>query len=248
MAGKKHNGMYVKALLLAFKCWKSFAIDIWEDVWGALYLFQVVLTLEAEKFIWNLMLGNLHVQNMPNNVTGESASKRENLQGIARASLCAAPGMEGLPVLIGLFWGAFVQWNITQILSFAVVTYFGVYLLHWTACVAQFLCCGRTLKYINDSCSSSCKYRSLYFYVWGWNNCEAYFRVSWALVNFHMRTWAGRRKISLSRREEIQNFKQQLRGRVRKGTRFKIYVFQTVNFSVPVGRCTSLGHQPEQYF
>lgn len=35
------------------------------------------------------------------------------------------------------------------------LTCFAVYLLHWTACVAQFLCCGRALKCINDCCSSS---------------------------------------------------------------------------------------------
>lgn len=93
------------------------------------------------------------------------------------------PRCEEHPVLIGLIWRLLCNADSIKTplrcLGFAVVTCFAVYLLHWTACVAQFLCCGRTLKCINDCCSSSCRYRSLYFYMWGWNNCEAYFRVSW---------------------------------------------------------------------
>lgn len=192
----------MKASLLAFICWKWLASDSWEDIQSGLYLSQVVLTLEAEKFIWNLILGSQHVQNMPSDVTGQCQQEGASGGGCQGRPSVLLPGWKGCPVLGGLFWGAFAQCcfrqNITRMSRLCCHCH-----------VLLFTCCTGQLVWLNFCAAEEHwnilmlqlkQIKSMYLYMGGWSHCEAYFRVFWVLVDFHMRTWAGRRKISLSRR------------------------------------------------
>lgn len=176
-------------------------------------------------------------------------------RGLPGPSLCPAPSMEGLPcsrwaLLRSLCAMLFPSQHNSEVSALLSLTRFAVYLLHWTACVAQFSCCGRAPKYINDCCSSS---RS--------SPCTCTFEdgatvksISGSPELLSNSLWGheleGERFLYLGKkkyRKRRISCSDCMRG-LRKGAGFKIYVFQAVNFSVPVGWCTSLGHQLEQYF
>lgn len=153
----KHNHMYMKASLLSFKNQKCLATDSWENVQSGLCLPQVVLTLEAEKFMWNLILRRLHVQNMPSNITGQSGSGREHLHGTVRAVPvswgCSAPFfMDSYAEFSAML---FPSEHNSEVLGLLSSRHFSVHVLHWTASAAQSSCCRRALKCISDCCRSS---------------------------------------------------------------------------------------------
>lgn len=81
-------------------------------------------------------------------------------RGLLGPSPCPAPRMEGLPsfqwALLRIFCAMlFLSKHNSEVSALLLLTGFSVYLLQGTACVAQFSCCGRALKYIDDCCSSS---------------------------------------------------------------------------------------------
>lgn len=241
----KHNHMYMKASLLSFKNQKCLATDSWENVQSGLCLPQVVLTLEAEKFMWNLILRRLHVQNMPSNITGQSGSGREHLHGTVRAVPvswgCSAPFFVGSYAEFSAM--LFPSEHNSEVLGLLSLRHFSVHVLHWTASAAQSSCCRRALKCISDCCRSSpCPRED--------EATARHISVSWTPVDIHVRTWAGRRMLSSLPDKETEKWgfcAVTAQEGLEKILDLKS-VFKAINLSSPVRWCTRLGHQFEQNF
>lgn len=170
----EHSHAYMKASVFAFKCWKEFTADSWGGIPSGLYLSQVVLTLKAGKFIGNLILGSLHVQNLPSNAMGQRASEESVCR--KRQSLCPAPGMDRLPnsALHGLpkeLWcNADSLKTELERVSFAVTDMFCyIFPSLDNSCGSIFMLWKSTEKYWSLLQLKQLKSKCLS--IWGWSHC-----------------------------------------------------------------------------